>query len=200
MSSYIFLTENYSEGSSTTYYAIPEDKIETMALSDTYSNYGQQVSAHDAGDSFTIDTEEAATKINNYLEEEEREEKFKQGDYISAYEHCSIYSDILNNVEFEKEEIEHIKQSCDGFNYWDGHNWRTVTTSLEHGESSYAILEDEELIKELNEAIENKEFEKEGFGKKVYTAEGWVITDNYCQGTWASFEVMSKEDYEVTMY
>ena len=49
MSNYIFLTENFNEGS-TTYYAIPADKIETLNLFETYDKHGQHIGHTNAGD------------------------------------------------------------------------------------------------------------------------------------------------------
>lgn len=82
-----------------------------------------------------------------------------------------------------------------GFNYWDGHNWKTVVLEREHTDDiSHEILENRELVEELNNAIENKEFLKSEFGKEIFQFEGLKIVINNCQGSWASYEITEIEE------
>jgi hypothetical protein len=202
MSNYIFLTENYNEGP-TTYYAINADKIKTMNESDTYDKHGQLISCGDAGDSLSLSTGkgvEIANKLaNKYEEYEESPADFEVGNIISAYENGSLYEDIIgayNAGELTEIDIDITRSQAKGFNYWNGHNWGTVTTSVNNGESSHSIVDDEALITELNEAIENKSFEKSGFGCEVFSHDKWVIIDSNWQGDFASYEIMTEIDYE----
>lgn len=202
MKKYMFLTDNYSEGQDI-YYAIHESEIETLFVSHTYVN-GQLISDSDAGDYITINSENAVKIANDAYNEyyaddadDEREyvEKFSIGDIISAYDFANVYSNVRSACE-ENIDYTDFRTTCRGFNYFDGNNWQTITVACEFGETSHKILDDKDLIHELNEAIEKREFEAEGFGKKIYTAGDYVVVDDYCQGKWASYKVMTKEDYE----
>lgn len=206
MSNYIFLTKNFTEGP-TIYFAIPADKIETLNLSDTYDQFGQIISSCDAGDSIELLSEKAVAIANKELENENEgwenteEDLYKIGAVISAYDSHHIYDTILEGLEkhcIEGEDFNAYKETVKGCTYWNGHNWQTVTVSKDYGEPSHSIIDDENLVAELNEAIENKEFEKERFGIKIYKAGGYVIVDNYCQGAWASYELTTEEEIEIT--
>lgn len=195
MSNYIFLTENYKQGP-VIYFAIIEDKIETLNVSDTYAEYGQTIDASDAGDGLELLTQDAIFRMN-------KEHELRIGDVVYAYNNQERYTDILDALEASEKLIEGVdyvlfRETLKGFNYHDGSNWKTVTVAADNGESSHSILENEELVKILNEAIENREYEREGFGKKIYFGGDYVVIDNYCHGAWASFEVMSKEDFELS--
>lgn len=195
MSTYTFLTINFTEGP-THYYAIQPEKIERLNLSDIYEKYGQRVSKFDAGDYFTITTDSAAAKINEYLQKEEKEDRFAAGDFVSAYSHSDIYSDILDDISFEDGEIEEIKSWVEGFNFWDGHNFQTISTSAQDGEASHSVVTDENLIAELNEAIESKKFVLEGFGTTTYESDRYIIKSSNMQGAWWKFEIAPREDIE----
>lgn len=202
MSNYTFLTKAYNEGE-TIYYAIPDDKIEAMNESDTYDKHGQLISCGDAGDSLSLSTEkgvEMANKLaNKYEEHEEAPADYEVGNIISAHEDGSLYDDIIacyKSGELTDMDIDITRAKVDGFTYWDGHNWKTVTVRKDYDEPTHAIVSDENLICELNAAIENKSFEKSGFGCEVFSYDKWVVIDISWQGTWASYEIMSREDYE----
>jgi hypothetical protein len=202
MSNYIFLTENYNEGP-TTYYAIPADKIETMNESDTYVKFGVLVSSSDAGDSLSLSSQkgvEVANKLaNKYEQNEESPADYEVGSIISAFEDSGLYDDILASYkggELTDTDIDITRAKVSGFTFWDGHNWQTTTVRKDYGEPTHDVVSDEKLVAELNEAIENKSFEKSGFGCEVYSHENWVVIDSNWQGTWAAFEIMSVQDYE----
>jgi hypothetical protein len=207
MSTYIFLTENYNEGP-TTYYAIAADKIEALNLSETYDQHGQLVGHTNAGD-YHLDNLEGTAAIedcktaiadkfgidyDNINIENVGDDTFK---IVAGYGEEYGFDEAAVNA-FIKEWREENESLTDvkGFTYWDGHNWKTVTTSINFGEPSHSIVDDEKLIAELNEAIENKSFEKSGFGCEVYSYENWMVIDSNWQGTWSAFEIMSMEDYE----
>lgn len=204
MSSYIFLTENFNEGP-TTYYAIPADKIETLKVSDTYDRNGQRIDHTDAGD-YHFDNQysnaekdckkEIAEKFgieadNIHVVNVGGDIEIEAGDG-EAYEFDeAAVNAFIKEWRERNESLTEVK----GFTYWDGHNWKTITTSVVGGEPTHEIVSDEKLVVELNEAIENKTFEKSGFGCEVYSLDKWVVIDFNYQGTWAAYEIMSMEDY-----
>jgi len=215
MSNYIFLTENFSEGPNR-YFAISKEKIETLNVSETYDPHGQQVGRENAGD-YSIENSYSdaehdclkALKLHFNLTSKVNDFDTPDSvDFLSIDSGLSISIDTnIDESEIENwnehkinefittwEEENSTYETCEGFTYWDGHNFKTAVTSCDFGEPSHIIC-DEELTKELNEAIENMSFEKEGFGCEVYTHENWVIIDSQWQGTWASYELMKVEDY-----
>lgn len=209
MSNYIFLTENFNEGP-TTYYAISADKIETLKLSETYDKHGQTVGHTNAGD-YSVENSASDAKPDC---EKAIEEKFNlnsvviDGDKVYSIDSEEVDYSFDDDSDFQKLVINindfieewrkenEAQEEVKGFTYWDGHNWKTVTTSANIGETSHSVIDDEKLIAELNAAIENKSFENSGFGCEVFTHNEWVIIDSNWQGTWSAFEIMSMEDYE----
>jgi hypothetical protein len=205
MTNYIFLTENYNEGP-TTYYAISSDKIETLNLCDTYDRNGQKVGHFYAGDYHLDNHESDATKDcikavsekfsidedNIHLVNTGGEIEIEAGDGAQYGFDEKTVEAFIKEWREKNESLTEVK----GFDYWDGHNWKTITTGVYFGEPSHEIVSDEKLVAELNEAIENKSFEKSGFGCEVYSHDKWVVIDSNWQGTWAAFEIMSMEDYE----
>lgn len=204
MANYIFLVGNFSEGP-TRYFAIPETMIETLNVSDTYDDYGQRISSGDAGDYITLNSEKAVKVANDAWNEEFKNEddydeytaKWNREDYISAYDFYEYFDAIIANKELkDDEDYKLICESCQGFTYWNGSNYKTITTSVENGEASHSTC-DEEITKELNEAIKNMEWVGEGFGSKTYEYKNWVIIDSNVQGTWESYEILSEMEHEI---
>lgn len=210
MSNYIFLKENFSEGPDR-YFAISKETIETLNVADTYDNYGQLIGHHDAEDYHIGNSESSATRdclqvvtqkfdLNNSEEiliVEVDDDDFMVDDLYGENQQFNTEetkSEINAFIKEWRKENENLN-ACEGFTYWDGHNYKTITTSADFGETSHSLVKDDELTKELNEAIDNLSFEKEGFGCKIYTHEDWVIIDSQWQGTWAAYELMKADDY-----
>jgi hypothetical protein len=206
MSNYTFLTKNNNEGE-TIYYAIPADKIETLNLFETYDGRGQLVGHTNAGD-YHLDNSDGtyattdcikaiAEKFgidydNIHIVNESKDEfKIEAGDGEEYGFDEDAVNDFIKEWRDENESLVEVK----GFTYWDGHNWKTVTTSVNFGEPTHEVVSDGKLAADLNAAIENKSFEKSGFGCKVYSHENWVVINSNRQGTWAAFEIMSVQDY-----
>lgn len=207
MANYIFLTKNFTD-EPTSYYAIPENKIETLNLSETYGDYGQIVGHTDAGD-YHFDNEYSDAQkdclnelLKKFTTEVDAEIEFiddRNDIFIVDEDSYDGDTDVKELNEFVKnwrEKNESLTE-VEGFTFWDGHNWKTIVTSCDFGEPTHNIVDNEELIKELNKAIENKEFEKEGFGRKIYKAHGWVVIDSYYQDVWEEYEIVSSDEYEM---
>jgi len=201
---YIFLTETNLEGA-VTYYAIHDDKIEVLKESDTYDRYGQIISASEAGNSVLLKTQKAVDIANqayhDYHAEYDDTEvvlHYSLYDTIYAFESSSEYDAVIDSSELDKDVDYSIESPwVKGFNYWDGSNWRTVVVEHENGNwGTHVIVDDEELIEELNQAIEDKEYVKSEFGKEKYQSGSWEIVDNHCQGSWATFEIREAETNE----
>lgn len=198
---YIFLKDPNEEGQ-TTYYAINPEKIETLYVSDTYDRYGQSVSPENAGNYLTLNTQKAVSLANQAYYEKEVEdrnldesdpmpERFQLGDDISAHDFTAVYEALqLDNLLKNGEDYALIKETCKGFNYWDGSNWQTVTVQVEIGEPTYTIEDDPDTITELVQAIEGKSFERAEFGKKIYSGNGYQITESFCQGYWEIYSLI----------
>jgi hypothetical protein len=201
--SYTFLTKNFEENGITKYYAIPSDKIETISLHETYDQYGQTIGHTNAGD-YSIE--------NEYCEAEslcitDLCEKFNiENDNINA---IHPDGDIELEDQVENLDIEAVKnfiliwekENCtyttvNGFNYWDGHNNKTITTECNTGEASHSVITDEKLIRSLNYAINNMKFDHEGFGTKIYKTTKFVIEDSCVQGIWESYCIIPIEEYD----
>ena len=197
MKSYKFIQEKYPETNEVKpWLAISEDVIGTLNDSDTYGNYGQKVSAYDAGDSIELRSQKAVDTANNTAKELELDQEFEIGSIVSAFDNIELYDNIIDDIEEDEDYLLYCSTS-EGFNYWDGSNWKTVTVSSEVGEPSHDMLSDDDLEDELNDAIENSEFVKEGFGQKVYETEKYWVVDNYCQGHFEAYMVYPKEFVEI---
>jgi hypothetical protein len=188
--SYLFLkTSDHNEQlQNPTWFAVSEDRIEVMSVSVSYDDYGQKISASDAGDYLEILSQKAAEIANIEWNDQDAEgddfvKKFKVGDTISAYERTLEFDAILSlceeGVDYKLEETQ-----FSGFNYHDGHKWQTISVDSIDDNNSHEIEEDEEIIARLNAALENAEFESEGFGIETRRHEDAVVTYSQFQSAW----------------
>lgn len=197
MKTYKFITENTYDNRPKPYLAIGANRIETLNDSDTYTNYGQQVSAYDAGDNIELKSENAIEMANKIALELDLEKEFNVGSFISAFEDGSELYDEIKYSLTEDEDYVLYCSTLDGFNFWNGHNWQTVSVSCEFGEPSHELIDDEELEEELNNTIKESEFVKEGFGRKIYETDKYWIVDNYCEGHFEAYQIYNKEEFEL---
>lgn len=70
-----------------------------------------------------------------------------------------------------------------GYDYHDGHNWRTVTISADFFDADYSRV-DEEKEREILEAFFIKSYKSEGQGLKHYEANDFIFTVSAWQGSW----------------
>lgn len=197
MSQFIFLTEADSEGP-VKYFAIDAEKIEKLNGSDTYDLFGQPVSPEEVGDYLELKSQEATDVANQayhdfHAEEDDTEvlQHFSIGQTISAYESSHEYDAIQRSADLKEGlDYEVYASWVKGFNYWDGSNWKSVIVEREHTDNvTNEILDDEELIKELNQAIEDKSFTGSTFGNLYYESGNYEIVVNNHQGRWAIYEI-----------
>lgn len=191
--SYIFIKENtFGDNKEVPFLAIPETSINNMNISDTWGDYGQTVSASDVGDSIELKTDLAVEIANEKAKELELDIIFSVGGFILSYVYDELYDFLIDNLNEHEDYVKYCS-TCEGFNYWGGSNFKTITVSCEFGEPSHMLIDDEALISELNEAIEDSVFVCEGFGTKKYETEKYIVIDNYCQGHFEAYEVYEKE-------
>jgi hypothetical protein len=183
------------------YAAISDEQIETLDLYQAYGEYGQQIGHDNAGDCLEILTQEAADAANEAWNEhegnegEDYETKYKVGDVVSAYNDSIAFDALIGN-----EGVGEYISTGKGFTYWTGSNHKTIILESDNPdfEGEWSIVYDDEIIAELEAAIENMEFVGESTGIKSYKSEDgkWGIDDSCWQGTWAKYDIMLMEDVE----
>lgn len=188
MATYQFIQKNYDDNSVSPFLAIPTP-LEDLKLSDTYSNYGQAVQPEDAGDSIELKSDKAVSVANQVAEELELDVHFEIESVINSYDNSELYDNVFKQL--SNEDYTGYFNMVVGFNYWDGNNWATVTVKTDIGESSHTLIEDENLINELNQAIENSEFVSEGFGTKTYETDKYMIVNSQF-ASFESYEIYDK--------
>lgn len=200
MENYLFIRKNNQEGQEPIL-VVSSELFETMKMSDAYGDYGQQITAEDAGDSIELLTEkavkianEAYNDFHNY-EGEDLVQKWSVDDVINAYDYSLEGFDAVVENEDLKEDIDYEYDGMEvkGHTFWDGHNWKTITIEQDIYEPTHEVITDKELVKELQEAIENKEFKKDGFGQTIYEFGQWCIISSQYQGSFESFAITEIE-------
>lgn len=207
----VFLTKANEIDEVVKYYSIPENQLKDMYIHDTYGEYGQLVGYTDAGDYSVFNHScDLYTECINAVKEKflsgldtydlEINEDFSiywfgwdlEGLNISLSEEKKL--NIQNWIKKYEEENSHYGE-CIGFNYHDGHNWRTVVVSNEFDDfRNYEVVDDEDLIKELNEAVEESEFYKEGPGYSEYRYGKWSVISSQWQEHFEEFIISEIEE------
>jgi len=187
-------------------YSIHESRIVDMYIHDTYNDSGQLVGHTDAGDWSVLN--HGCDLYDDCLKA--IKEQFLNGletDYIEIQDDFSIYwsgwDSDGNNVALSEDKKAEIRKwvkdyeeknsyygECRGFNYWDGRNSRTVVVSNEFDDfKSHELIDDKDLIKELNEAVSESEFYKEGPGYREYRYGKWSLICSQWEGHFEEFEI-----------
>lgn len=182
------------------WWAISKDRIETLNVSGSYDQFGQSISSRDAGDYLEIISQAAADVANETWNEPDAEgsdfvTRFKVGDNVSAYEYELEFDEIITQCE-EGVDYKLERTKFSGFNYWNGSNWKTIVTSAPDGNETHEIESDEEIVARLNEAMENEEFIKEGFGTKTYRYKDAEITYSQFSSAWEYCEITLNNEFE----
>lgn len=199
---YLFLktSDSHEHRANPVWYAIDESKIETLAVSSSYDQYGQRISSSDAGDYLSLDDSGAVQFANDVYNEQEgnnddeRENLFKVGQNILAFDNSQLFDALADETALG---ITTYRTEFSGFNYWDGHNWKTVSLDgWDTDSSTHTIETDETIIARLNEAIENKEWDRDEPGMEIYRFKDAEITDSAWQGTWEEYSITLDNDFE----
>ena len=176
-----------------------------MNVSDSYDSYGQQISAYDAGDYIVLKSQKAADianaidsgwddddeTIEEWLAENELPKTFEVGDAVSAFENQFEFNYIEKHCE-EGKDYEMECETFEGFDYWDGHNFQTIVLKSETAPVEWEIEDDEEIIADLNAAIENMQWDKEVSGRDYYRCGSAQIAKSRWQGDWEKYSVNLK--------
>jgi len=170
-------------------FAVDVDRIERFPMADSYSDHGQECGSYAAGDWLTIETQEAADKVNAWWREEyeESEKVWEVGDSISAYDDLGLFDQFTEQSGFELNQLQVI-----GFNYHDGHNWASIIVDMDNGEEAPYSYCDDELIEKFNAEIDSEEETKKTAFGTTYETESFVLFDGNSAGDWASYDVTLK--------
>lgn len=185
-----------------TYCALPTGSFGEMNVSDTYDSNGQSVGADDAGNWIELKSNKAKNFARKSAKEHDLADRYKkygvQGgsvEIINAYDFYDIYSDILNSDLVEGEDYIHERIGCKAFNFFDGNNWKSLVVAYDaHEWGVVELVEDEELIAELNAAIDDCEWESESGGYVKYSHPTYNIEKSNWQGNPYSYELSAKDE------
>ena len=78
--------------------------------------------------------------------------------------------------------------TCKAINYFDGSNWRSIILEIEieKNDCEYMLVEDEEIIKKIDELIDGMEYISKHFGVEIYECGDYTVylssyaSDNFC--------------------
>ncbi len=201
-----FLVEANKEDEVTKYLSIPTSMIKDMYIHDTYGEYGQIIGYSDSGDYSVFNHscdlyQECINAVNEkFLSDFETEDIEINDDfsiYWSGYDkegnYVELSDDLKEKIQKFIEEYEEANchyDECQGFNFWNGHNWDSVIVQREFDDfKSHELIDDKFLIKELNEAIDKSKFYKDGTGYREYRYGKWSLVISQWQGHFEDFEI-----------
>lgn len=166
------------------YCMITESEIELLNVSDSYDPNGIRISASEAGDYIMLETKAAANEATRtYRELHNSVKSYNIHDIVSAHDEWELYDELMDSTNLvEGVDYSLYKENVRGFNYWDGHNWRTVTVSGEY--PTHEVETDEEIIQQLNEAFDNKIFVEDEWGFELYEYEDITIKISHFASSW----------------
>ncbi len=195
----IFLKLQHDHDNEGKYFAIDESKIETLNVSDSYDQFGQRIGPDDAGDYLELTSIEAAVLANdchNDIEgndDDDRENPYTAGMNIVAYENAELFDAVCDNPRLGV--VTH-RTTFEGFNYWNGSNFRTLSLSSIDDSHSHEIETDEAIIARLNESLENMEEVSEGRGLTTYRYKDVEVIESHYAGAWEEYTITLDNDFE----
>ena len=205
---YLFLKQNDSLNEQI--YAVDEECFETLNVANTFDRFGQETGHENAGD-YHIDNYYSSAlfdcvshikiKFNHDVTINTTTGRINTIDemYLDEFVFSSNDSNIIEDINKEIEQWckeNHKYETCTGFNYWDGNNWKSIIINNENNETTinYDVIKDESLIETLNKAIEEKEYVENSFGKVIYKYEELLIIDNHSSKySWVSWIIEDAE-------
>jgi len=184
------IKSNYSEE---TMFLLVNDIFEKTKVSDTYAQFGQKVSSYDAGDYLSIDK-----SFDIVINEDEKH--LEAGEIISAYNDSELYNAIWNLTKGENSGYVTFEyEYCSAFTFWDGHNFKTITSAVENGDATHEICEGEGFNKMISE-YETAEKIGDIPGGEVWQSENFIYHKSFWQGHFEIAEVETIEDYNSRIY
>lgn len=218
MGNYTFIKRAHSENYPNPILAISAE-IEELKLHETYDQFGQLVGHDNAGDysiynQYSYADADCLKELIEHFQITSQANDYNNPDdvdFLSIDSDCEIHI-TLNIEEYEIENFDRAKinefiakweeQNADyntvkGFNYWDGSNWRTIVVEDHVWDSpTHEIIANDTLESEIH----SKEWIKDEFGKVIYESKNYWIIDNLTQGSFASYELYSKKEYDLEDY
>jgi len=144
-------------------YVIMSEKTEIKPQCECYDRYGQVLGCYNAG-CYSLDNsaiwEDVALDILKVMN---IEEDFSDLEY---YEFMEKYSNLPGFEEAKEETEIHYEIEC--YNYWDGHNYKTLIVGNEHGDVDLDEV-DEDTAKSVIEEYETVNNYCDGATKEVET-------------------------------
>ena len=172
----------------------------TANLCENYDRYGQKVGHTDAGDyhpdnSYSPAYEECLKAVAEKFGVNTEGATFR-GDEIEFEDDPGSLKEIQAFVTAWIEENQNL-ETCEGFTFWNGHNWQTIITACDQDSAITHQVVDDETLAELVWAIVSREFVKEKFGEKIYKSDnGYYVIDSYVQGAWEAYRIVPETEYE----
>ncbi len=174
-------------------------EIETLNLFETYSEHGQLVGHHDAGDYCLENSGCSAEKdcLNaavaaGLIDTAEGHEIVKIGDvyHIECDGDVICGDNIASFIQSWCEENENITE-VQGFNYHDGRNWKTVTVKCDSGEPTHEVLYD---VEDFEKALEEMERINSIYGKTYYESEEFIIVESAHADAFEAYALYPKSE------
>lgn len=165
--------------------------FETLNMSDTYAEYGMQISAEDAGDSI-----EVLKDVNNFVWDGSYKTTLAKDDIITAFSDPELYRYLNNKYKgTDNEYFQFHKETVLGYTYHNGQIWKTITVDQPNGEPSHQIMEGE-LFDQIIAEYENAKQIDEGFGLKILQSKNFVYTESNFTGDFELATVETIEEYQ----
>lgn len=194
---YAVISKKFEE--ETAYYLVDTNEIKTMLMSDTYGSFGESVDSAEAGDTIELLSEKAvqiAEKVHSMHDDEEH--GFEVNDHVIAYEY-NHYNELLaalESVAKEGEDYNLYQEEVKGFNYWDGSNFASIIVDADCYEAPYELVQDQELVSAINQAVQEKKFQKKITAGEQYRGGEYIIMTSHWAGVWYDYEVVPADEFE----
>lgn len=192
MATFSFIKEN--DSTATTWLAINSNSVKTLRICETYDRYGQEVSHYDAGDNIELNSDKAVEIANRVGREGDSDATFEVGDYVSAYDNSDIFDDVYEALQNEASEEDYTEffDTVEGFNFFNGSNWQTITVRDDFNEPTHELCDDQALIDRMNKAIEVMNFVKEENGKRFFETEDFEIVESAWASDFEAYQITEK--------
>jgi hypothetical protein len=164
-------------------------EFQNIQTHETYDRCGQQVGYYEAQAGIEILTDKAAAIVEGVNPDTfVNPGQLHIGDYFFVPD--EVFSKIVEHDELEEGiDFRIFSPDVKAYNYWDGHNWRTLVLETDYGYPDLEEVRGEEAEAILT-AYEDKEFSHEGFGSKTYKSGKYTFVETQFASDWYDAEVM----------
>lgn len=170
---------------------------------DCYEECGQKMGHNIAGSSITTNTKELDEKLFEMLKENYEESNHEWLEEICAggffcedtegFDIDEIISFCKENAKPEDWELTTPKVWA--YDYHDGNNWKTIILDEKNdvGNYNYYVVDNNEMLKKLQNEYDNREFVSEGFGTRQTKSESFEFEESQFQTFFALATFQEKE-------